>query len=143
MGYDRPLRQIFKRAFRFVSESNDREEKRVGLMVLASVGSKMQGTARSAFVNKFHSPVFKLFETNQDEFLIAHIEQAYQVILEVGGNQNDVAVESNFNQCITLMQNSKDIRKMGAYSAIKSMVIHSPYLIFKKLLQKRGDADNL
>lgn len=30
-------------------------------MALSEVGLKMQGSARSAFVNKFHSPVFKLF----------------------------------------------------------------------------------
>jgi len=33
----------------------------------------MQGTARSIFVNKFHSPVFKLMETNTDEQLIPYI----------------------------------------------------------------------
>ena len=104
----------------------------------------MQGTARSAFVNKFHSPVFKLFEINQEEMLIEFMEEAYQVVLEIGGNQNDAAVESNFIQSISLMENSKDIKKMGAYSAIKSMVVYSPYLTFKKLLQKREDGnDNL
>lgn len=39
-------------------------------MTLTEVGLKMQGSARSAFVNKFHSPIFKLFESNQDETLI-------------------------------------------------------------------------
>lgn len=72
-------------------------------MVLYSVGLKMQGSARSAFVNKFHSPVFKLFEINQEEILIKYMEEAYQVILEIGGNQNDTAVESNFLQCISMM----------------------------------------
>ena len=41
--------------------------------------------------------------------------------------------------------NSKDVRKMGAYSAIMAIVEHSPYLAFKKLLQKRKEegSDNL
>lgn len=113
-------------------------------MVLSSVGMKMQGSARSAFVNKFHSPVFKMFELNQEEMLIEFMEQAYEVILDIGGNQNDAAVESNFMQCISIMENSKDVRKMGAYFALKSIVIYSPYLAFKKLLQKREDGlDNL
>jgi hypothetical protein len=55
---------------RFISESNDKEEKRTGLQVLCAVGPKIQGTARSAFVNKFHSPVFRLLENNQEEGLL-------------------------------------------------------------------------
>ncbi len=55
----------------------------------------MQGVARSVFVNKFHSPMFKLFENNQDESLIEYLQEAYEVILEVGGNRNDSVVESN------------------------------------------------
>jgi len=41
----------------------------------------MQGTARSLYVNKFHSPVFKLIETTQEESLIPDIENAYEIIL--------------------------------------------------------------
>lgn len=58
--------QILKRIYKFISDSQDKEDKRIGLMVLSEVGLKMQGSARAAFVNKFHSPVFKLFETNQE-----------------------------------------------------------------------------
>jgi len=50
-------------------------------MVLSALGPKIQGTARSLFVNKFHSPVFKLIENNQDEYLISYIEKAYEIIL--------------------------------------------------------------
>ena len=52
----------------------------------------MQGTAKSLFVNKFHSPVFKLMENNQEEHLISFIEKAYEVILAIGGNRNDSAI---------------------------------------------------
>ncbi len=52
------------------------------------------------FVNKFHSPVFKLFENNQDESLIEYLEKAYDVILEVGGNRNDSVVESNLSSSL-------------------------------------------
>lgn len=64
------LMQILKRIYRFISDSQDKEDRRIGLMALSEVGLKMQGSARAAFVNKFHSPVFKLFEINQDELLI-------------------------------------------------------------------------
>lgn len=41
----------------------------------------MQGLARTTFVNKFHSPIFKLFETNTDEDLLPSIELVYSIIL--------------------------------------------------------------
>lgn len=76
------------------------------------------------------------------------MEKAYKVILDLGGNQNDAAVESNFFASISLLEgNSKDVRKMGAYSALMAIVEHSPYLAFKKLLQKHNNrldgVDNL
>ena len=46
-------------------------------MVLSAVGMKMQGSARSVYVNKFHSPVFKLFENNTEETLLTYMEKAY------------------------------------------------------------------
>jgi hypothetical protein len=61
-------------------------------MVLSALGEKMEGTARSNFVNKFHSPVFKLMEENLEEILIPFIERSYEIILEIGGNRNDSAV---------------------------------------------------
>ncbi len=51
------------------------------MIVLAKLGQRMQGVARSVFVNKFHSPMFKLFENNQDESLIEYLQEAYEVIL--------------------------------------------------------------
>lgn len=49
----------------------------MGLMVLSALGERMEGTARSNYVNKFHSPVFKLMEENLEEPLIPFIERAY------------------------------------------------------------------
>jgi hypothetical protein len=63
----------------------------------------MQGTARSIFVNKFHSPVFKIIETNIEESLIPYIEKAFEVVLELGGNRNDSAIESNLNSCFSIL----------------------------------------
>jgi hypothetical protein len=50
-------------------------------MILTALGPKMQGIARSIFVNKFHSPVFKLYENNNEESLIPFVEKAYETIL--------------------------------------------------------------
>lgn len=41
-----------------------------------------------------------------------------------------------------LKNNTKDVRKMGAYSAIQVLVNTSPYLTFKKLVQKTQDDNN-
>ena len=50
-------------------------------MVLSKVALKTQGSARSVLVNRFHSPVFKLFESGQDEATLPILEEAYSVIL--------------------------------------------------------------
>lgn len=98
----------------------------------------MQGTSRSIFVNKFHSPIFKLVENNLDEQLIPLIEKAYEVVMELGGNRNDSAIENNLNSCFGILEspNVKDIRKIGIYSILKILVRLSPYITFKKFLQK-------
>ena len=75
----------------------------MGLITLTSIASKMQGTARFSFVNKFHSPIFKLMETNTDEQLIPYIEKAYEIVMEIGGNRNDSAIESNLASCLTIL----------------------------------------
>lgn len=84
-------------------------------MSLASLATKMQGTTRSIFVNKFHSPVFKLMEVNSDESLIPYIERAYEVVMEIGGNRNDSAIEANLSSCFTILESpgAKDVRKVG------------------------------
>jgi hypothetical protein len=65
------------------------------------------------------------------------MEKAYKTVLELGGNQNDAAVEANFFTSISFLEgNVKDIKKMGAYSALVAIVEQSPYLAFKKLPQK-------
>lgn len=106
----------------------------------------MQGTARSIFVNKFHSPVFKLIETNSDESLVSYIEKAFEVVLELGGNRNDAAIENNLCSCFSILEssNSKDVKRIGAYSMIKVLVMTSPYITFKKFLQKQknNNTDN-
>jgi hypothetical protein len=116
-------------------------------MVLSALGERMEGTARSNYVNKFHSPVFKLMEENLEEPLIPFIERAYETILEMGGNRNDSAVESNLSACLGILENgsSKDVRKMGAYATLRILVASSPYITFKKLLQKQksSNLDNL
>lgn len=51
------------------------------------------------------------------------MEKGYCVVLELGGNQNDAAVESNFFSFISILEgNSKDVRKMGAYSGLIAIV---------------------
>jgi hypothetical protein len=139
--------QIFTRIIRFISESNDKEEKKIGLMSLTSIAGKMQGTARSIFVNKFHSPIFKLIETNSEESLVPYVEKAYEVVMEIGGNRNDAAIESNLGSCLCILESpgSKDIRKIGVYSILKVLVRTSPYITFKKFLQKHKNThfDNL
>jgi hypothetical protein len=68
------------------------------------------------------------------------MEKAYKTVLELGGNQNDAAVEANFSASISFLEGSfKDIRKMQAYSALMAIVEQSPYLAFKKLAQKHKE----
>lgn len=68
------------------------------------------------------------------------------MILEIGGNQNDLVVDSDLTNSIQLLKlNAKDVKKMSAYAAIQVLVNTSPYLSFKKLSQKHQEEyqDNL
>ena len=58
--------------------------------------------------------------------------------MELGGNRNDSAIENNLNSCFGILEspNVKDIRKIGIYSILKILVRLSPYITFKKFLQK-------
>lgn len=56
-------------------------------------------------------------------------------------------METNLNSCFAILEsnNSKDVKKMGAYSVLRILVVTSPYITFKKLLhkQKNSNLDNL
>jgi len=58
--------------------------------------------------------------------------------MEIGGNRNDSAIESNLVSCLSILDNSntKDIRKIGIFSILKILIRTSPYITFKKFFQK-------
>ncbi len=63
----------------------------------------------------------------------------------MGANRNDSVIEQNLSTALNILSNnSKDSKKIAAYSVVKILVEQSPYITFKKLLQKQKNGrDNL
>ena len=63
----------------------------------------------------------------------------------MGANRNDSVIEQNLSTPLNILSNnSKDSKKIAAYSVVKILVEQSPYITFKKLLQKQKNGrDNL
>lgn len=61
-------------------------------MVLYSLIDHIDESKKSYVINKFHSPVFRLFETNSDENLQLRIAKAYGKLVAAGGNKNDSVI---------------------------------------------------
>lgn len=66
-----------QRLNRALTESSDLEERRTALLVICSMPDVLEDFQRTNLINKFHSPVFKLMETNTEEGLLDRIGLAY------------------------------------------------------------------
>ena len=107
-------------------------------MVLTSIIDIIDESKKSFLINKFHSPVFRLFETNSDEVLQTKIAIAYGKLIAGGGNKNDSSIEGNIVSALDWIKSgtAKEIKKVSGLMVLKILLVESPYTTFKKLLQK-------
>lgn len=127
-----------QRLSRNLSESNDPEDKRVALLAISCLPDVLEDNQKTSLVNRFHSPIFKLMESNTDEGQLDKAALAYEKIIMLGGNKNDSAVDDNLNAALNWINltNSKDLKKATALVIIRILLVESPYTTFKKLFQK-------
>jgi hypothetical protein len=74
-----------QRLSRCLTESNDLLDKNTALLVICRMPDVLEDFQRTNLINKFHSPVFKLLETNVDEMLVERNALAYERIIQLGG----------------------------------------------------------
>lgn len=74
-----------QRLSRCLTESTDLSDKNTALLVICCMPDVLEDFQRTNLINKFHSPVFKLLETNTEESLLERNALAYERIIQLGG----------------------------------------------------------